>query len=1130
MTFLDRTRLARRTRAVVGAAAALVTTTAGLAVLTAAPVSAAAPTVVSLTFNDGLISHYRHAAPLLEQHDLEGTFYVASSWVKSNDAKYMRFYQLDDLYRQGNEIGGMGKDHKNLTTTYDTNAAADLAYKTDQVCGDFEALTTWGYHPASFTYPGGASNTQAQQIVRDCGFLTGRLPGGLSATGPTYAEPLPPAQPMALRSATTPGGPLTLQTLQNAVNAAGSHTGGWLPIAFNQVCDQAESGYSTCMGTPKAIDSQVLSSFLVWLKAQEPEGITVATVGEVMGAPHPVLDRRPFVVSLTFDDGLRSQYDLRQIFARYGVHGSFYINSGAVDAGEAGTMTWAQIRDLRDAGHDIGGHTQDHINMIATDTSFDFKWDQTCDDRARLFEQGFNPVSFAFPFGAMNADASALARNCGYQSARKAGTVTSDGPIFSETIPVTENPWAIRILGTNYNGAVTLEALQYAVNQARAYGGSWLPTLFHQICYTGTPSFDSCMAGYRPISDTTIDQFLSWLDGMAAQNVSVKSIAEVMGGGGTAPRVGVTGPAAGMTVTQAQPTLTGTASGDGTVSVRIYDGEYSVGTPLATLSAPVSNGTWSVQPGSALADGTYTLQASQTSGIVGTSVPSTFTVNAASGPADTAAPAPTVTSPTADSTVNTTTPTLEGTAGTAAGDDANVTVRVYSGSTATGTPVQTATVAAGAAGSWSIAADALADGTWTVQATQGDAAGNLGTSAPVTFTIDTTPADISAPTVSVNAPTSGVTVTSSTPVISGSGGTAAGDESQVSLAFYPSSEVVGDAVQTIQSTVGADGSWSATPAALADGTWTVQATQRDAAGNVGTSTPVTFTVSTAPADTTAPTVSITSPVAGSAVVSTSLTVSGAAGTQTGDAATVTLDAYAGTAATGTPVRTTTAAATSGSWTSTLTGLAAGTYTLRASQSDAAGNVGLSDAVTVAMVAPPTISGLSPSSLGQGASSVTVQVNGSGFDSGATVAIGGTGITSTVTARTATRVTLSVSVAGSAPTGTRAVTVTNASGSSVTCAACLTVVAGPTLTSVSPTTVAAGRDTTVTLTGTGFTNQTEITVSGTGVTIRMPRLVSATRMTAVLRVTTSAPKTARSVTVTHRNNFGRSTLLNGVTVV
>ena len=59
---------------------------------------------------------------------MDGTFYVASNWVKTNDARYMRFYHLDELYRQGNEIGGMGKDHRSLTATYDSDPAADQAY------------------------------------------------------------------------------------------------------------------------------------------------------------------------------------------------------------------------------------------------------------------------------------------------------------------------------------------------------------------------------------------------------------------------------------------------------------------------------------------------------------------------------------------------------------------------------------------------------------------------------------------------------------------------------------------------------------------------------------------------------------------------------------------------------------------------------------------------------------------------------------------------------------------------------------------------------------------------------------------------------------------------------------------
>ena len=57
----------------------------------------------------------------------------------------------------------------------------------------------------------------------------------------------------------------------------------------------------------------------------------------------------------------------------------------------------------------------------------------------------------------------------------------------------------------------------------------------------------------------------------------------------------------------------------------------------------------------------------------------------------------------------------------------------------------------------------------------------------------------------------------------------------------------GSPIQTLTPTRAA-ATWSATPASLSDGTYTVTVTQTDAAGNVGTSDAVTFTV-----DTTAPT-------------------------------------------------------------------------------------------------------------------------------------------------------------------------------------------------------------------------------------------------------------------------------------
>jgi hypothetical protein len=103
---------------------------------------------------------------------------------------------------------------------------------------------------------------------------------------------------------------------------------------------------------------------------------------------------------------------------------------------------------------------------------------------------------------------------------------------------------------------------------------------------------------------------------------------------------------------------------------------------------------------------------------------------------DWVAPVVTLTLPADGALINNATPTLSGTAGTASGDDATVTVRIYSGTAATGTPVQTLTPARLGA-SWSTTAATLTSGTYTAQARQSDGLGNTGTSAPHTFTVDT---------------------------------------------------------------------------------------------------------------------------------------------------------------------------------------------------------------------------------------------------------------------------------------------------------------------------------------------------------------------------------------------------------
>jgi hypothetical protein len=193
-------------------------------------------------------------------------------------------------------------------------------------------------------------------------------------------------------------------------------------------------------------------------------------------------------------------------------------------------------------------------------------------------------------------------------------------------------------------------------------------------------------------------------------------------------------------------------------------------------------------------------------------------------------------SPTECGYVNTGTPTFSGQASNSTGDSPAVTVNIYQGWTDTGTPVQTLT-AIQTGGNWSVtASQALPDGVYTAQATQ-QLAGGTATSPANKFTVDTV-----APAVTLTNPADGSSTTNAQPQFNGGAGTAAGDKPTITVKLYAGSTASGTPVKTLITNAKA-GNWSTTPSsALASGTYTAQASQKDSAGNAGTSSPHTFTI------------------------------------------------------------------------------------------------------------------------------------------------------------------------------------------------------------------------------------------------------------------------------------------------
>ncbi len=159
------------------------------------------------------------------------------------------------------------------------------------------------------------------------------------------------------------------------------------------------------------------------------------------------------------------------------------------------------------------------------------------------------------------------------------------------------------------------------------YGAATAPLraqIFVPVPPVGTPLTHALFLSLIDHGDPTYDSAV-FIDNLTLVAPATASACPT-GLTGLGPAPAITGPTIAATVDTPTPTLTGTASGPGDVTARIYAGPLAAGAPVQTLPAARSGNAWSAVSG-ALAPGQYTAQATQSNGqLNGVSAPTTFTV------------------------------------------------------------------------------------------------------------------------------------------------------------------------------------------------------------------------------------------------------------------------------------------------------------------------------------------------------------------------------------------------------------------------------------------------------------------------------------------------------------------------
>lgn len=222
----------------------------------------------------------------------------------------------------------------------------------------------------------------------------------------------------------------------------------------------------------------------------------------------------PTIVSLEFDDGLAEHDAAGALVASYGMSATFFVNSGRL--GASGYLTSSQVQGLEDDGHEIGGHTIDHVHLPAKSHAEQVR--QVCDDRAALLDYDLVVDNFAYPFGDLDAASQQVLADCGYKSGRDVGGIVTPGSCsgcpYAESLPPKDR-YATRTPGS-IRKTTTLSNLKGYVTQAQGHGGGWVQIVMHHVC-NGCDEYS--------VSQSILTAFLAWLDEeRASGRLTVKTV------------------------------------------------------------------------------------------------------------------------------------------------------------------------------------------------------------------------------------------------------------------------------------------------------------------------------------------------------------------------------------------------------------------------------------------------------------------------------------------------------------------------------------------------------------------------------------------------------------------------------
>lgn len=117
---------------------------------------------IVLTFDDGHISNFTYALPILKKHSFHATFFIVANFIGKQH--YMGLEEINLLMECGNEIGSHGVTHQYLTELTHEDAIHEIVESKRLIEKQCDRQIN------VFAYPGGHQNSKIVECVEATGY------------------------------------------------------------------------------------------------------------------------------------------------------------------------------------------------------------------------------------------------------------------------------------------------------------------------------------------------------------------------------------------------------------------------------------------------------------------------------------------------------------------------------------------------------------------------------------------------------------------------------------------------------------------------------------------------------------------------------------------------------------------------------------------------------------------------------------------------------------------------------------------------------------------------------------------------------------------------------------------------